>query len=91
MVTNMPARKDLPQITIGPHLRRELSVRLLELAFEIEAEVRPLERAAIQDKFAAIADLLSDGREGGTPLKPFIVDMALLAAIVALCLWERTA
>ncbi|MFZ3326112.1 MAG: hypothetical protein WA231_09555 [Methylocella sp.] len=64
-IINMPApgerRKDLPPITIGPRLRRELSARLLEPAFEIDGAC-PCERASLQDRFAAIADLLCIGR-----------------------------
>ena len=62
---NTPARKDLPRITmrscyrIGPHLRRELVARLMGLAFEIEDTFYLSERQPLQDKFAAIADLLS--------------------------------
>ena len=48
----------LGRITIGPRLRRELSARLLELAFEIAETTYYSERAPLEDKFAAIRDLL---------------------------------
>ncbi len=65
-IINMPApgdrRKDLPSITIGPRLRRELSAKLMELAFEIAATPYPSERQPLEDKFTAIADLLQAHR-----------------------------
>jgi hypothetical protein len=62
-ITNMPPPRErriphLPPITIGPRLRRELASRLLELAFELAETVYPSERAPLEAKFAAIADLL---------------------------------